>query len=58
MNGSPNPISPANAGAQIRAEQSGMTRPAASFRSAEPVGSIWIPAFAGKIESEKGERSA
>ena len=45
----PTPISPANAGAQIHPERFGLTRPCAELASITLVGSIWIPAFAGKI---------
>ena len=43
------PISPANAGAQIHPERFGLTRPRAASALIAVVGSIWIPAFAGKI---------
>ncbi|AAK24478.1 hypothetical protein CC_2507 [Caulobacter vibrioides CB15] len=43
------PTSPANAGAQIHPERFGLTRHRDQPRSFTLVGSIWIPAFAGKV---------
>ena len=43
------PTSPANAGAQIHPERLGMVRHRTGLNGKTPGGSIWVPAFAGKV---------
>jgi hypothetical protein len=52
------PISPAKAGAQIRPERLELMRPTAVSEARAFLGSIWIPAFAGKVGSGKKGRAA